>query len=384
MRPPHRRQAVLRAGAALALPAGGLAWTLPAPPATASTAASTTASAGTAAAPRTPYTGAYTGTGAGARAQRAAPDDEIAFTVSDPRITESSGLAVSRRHRGVTYTHNDSGGVAQIFALGPDGRTRAVLTLAGAGARDWEAMAMGRDEQGRPAIFVADIGDNLGGAWPYVTVYRVTEPERLRTRTLRATAFRFKYEDGPRNAETMMINPRTNRLYIASKLFSAAVYEAPARLSTRGTNLLRKVGDAPAIATDGAFAPDGSGYAIRTYFGARLYRVDAKGRPGRMLTSIGLPRQQQGESLTYSADGRSLLVGSEGPAQAVYRVPLPKDALPSPGPSGSSRNGDGEGNGGGAGSAEEGRRDSTGPSLGLIIALSIAAAVGYGLLRRRS
>ena len=38
-------------------------------------------------------------------------------------------------------------------------------------------MATGKDEQGRPALFVADIGDNLGGAWPYVTVYRVPEPD---------------------------------------------------------------------------------------------------------------------------------------------------------------------------------------------------------------
>ncbi|NED56452.1 hypothetical protein G3I24_36905, partial [Micromonospora aurantiaca] len=67
--------------------------------------------------------------------------------------------------------------------------------------------------------FVADIGDNLGGAWPYVTVYRIPEPRQLRSQTLRATAFKMKYEDGPRNAETMMINLRTNRLYIASKLF---------------------------------------------------------------------------------------------------------------------------------------------------------------------
>ncbi|MFI0351651.1 hypothetical protein [Actinomadura sp. 9N407] len=343
LRPPPRRgarrappaAALTFLAAALALPAAGLLW---APP--------------------------------------AAAEDKVAFRISDSRITESSGLGVSRRHKGVVYTHNDSGGVAQIFALGPDGKTRAVLTLPGAGARDWEAMAMGEDERGRPAIYVADIGDNLGGAWPYVTVYRVTEPAELRTRSLDATRFRFKYEDGPRNAETMMINPRTNRLYVASKLFGGAVYEAPAKLRTGGFNKLRKVADAPSMATDGAFSPDGRTCVIRTYFGSRVYAVDAQGRPGKSLESVGLPVQKQGESITYSADGRSLLAGSEGSSQPVYEVPLPEEVLPSPSASpAAGRDG---------GGAEDGRRDSTSASLGLVLALGVAAVIGYGLVRRRS
>ncbi|WP_067801954.1 hypothetical protein [Actinomadura formosensis] len=311
-------------------------------------------------------------------APAAAKDGRVAFTISDPRITESSGLAASSLHQGTVYTHNDSGGVPQIFALGPDGRVQAVLTVAGAGARDWEAIALGRDGRGRPAIFVADIGDNLGGAWPYVTVYRIPEPARLRSQTLHATAFRLKYQDGPRNAETLMINPRTNRLYLASKITNLAggkIYEAPARLRTGGFNVMRKVGDAPAIATDGAFSPDGRTCVIRTYFGARLYSVRPDGRPGESLKSIGLPAQVQGESVTYTTDGGSLLVGSEGRKQPVYRVPLPEEARPSP--SASSKNASPAGN------AEEGHRDATNTRMGLFLALAIAGAAGYGLVRRR-
>ncbi|WP_030165991.1 hypothetical protein [Spirillospora albida] len=303
----------------------------------------------------------------------AARGGEIAFRMGDPRITESSGLAVSARHPGIVYTHNDSGGVAQIFAVDGAGRTRAVLTLSGAGARDWEAMALGKDERGRPAIFVADIGDNLGGAWPFVTVYRITEPAALGNRTVRATAFRLRYADGPRNAETMMINPRTNRLYIASKLFGGAVYEAPATLRAGRSNTLRKVGDAPAMATDGAFSPDGRTCVIRTYFNAKLYGVGADGRPGKALETIDLPMQRQGESITYAADGRSLLAGSEGSNQPVYAVPLPGSARPSPSSSPAGRSAEG---------APE-RHDAGGARAGLFLALAIAGAVGYGLLRRR-
>ena len=130
-------------------------------------------------------------------------------------------------------------------------------------------------------------------------------------------------------------------------------------------------------ATDAAFAPDGRSYVIRTYFGARIYRVESNGRPGRQLTSVSLPDQVQGESIAYTADGRSLLVGSEGRAQPVYRVPLPEEALPSPSPDpttpGARRVG-----------ADDGGRDSTPASLGLFLALGATAALGYALLRRRS
>ncbi|MFI0409871.1 hypothetical protein [Actinomadura sp. 3N508] len=310
-------------------------------------------------------------------ASGSARGEQIAFTIDDPRITESSGLAASTRHPGIVYTHNDSGGVPKIYALDAGGRVRAVLTFAGAGARDWEGIALGKDERGRPAIFAADIGDNLGGAWPYVTVYRIREPAQIRSQTLRATTFKIKYADGPRNAETFMINPRTNRVYIASKLFGGKVYEGPAKLRTSGYNVVRKVADAPAMATDGAFSPDGRTCVIRSYFGARLYSVGPDGRPGKSLKSLGIPMQSQGESLSYTADGRSLLLGSEGENQPVYRLPLPDEALPSP------SGGKTPKNAGAGGDAEGVAGDTRNTRVGLLLALAIAAAVGYGLLRGR-
>jgi len=260
---------------------------------------------------------------------RADPEARVAFTVSDPRITEASGLAVSRRHPGIVYMHNDSGDGARVFAIGPDGRTRATFTVAGAQNRDWEGMALGRDGTGRPALFLADIGDNLGGKWPFVTIYRIPEPAQVRSQTLRATAFRLKYRDGARNAEAVLIDPRTNRLYLASKLFGGALYAAPARLKTSGLNVLRKVGDAPAIATDGAFAPDGRTFVIRTYTNAHVYAMTAAG-PGRQLDVVPLPDQSQGESIAYGLDGTSLLAGSEGLDEPLWRVGLPAAARTSP------------------------------------------------------
>src|SRR5690606_12078369 len=136
----------------------------------------------------------------------AADDKErLLFRFKDSRISESSGLAVSRTHEGVVYTHNDSAAGPVFYAVGPDGRTRATFTLAGAAARDWEGMALSTDRRtGRGVLWFADIGDNLGGAWPTISIYRVREPASLRDATLPATRYRFRYADGGRNAEGIM------------------------------------------------------------------------------------------------------------------------------------------------------------------------------------
>jgi hypothetical protein len=247
---------------------------------------------------------------------------EVVVRLQDPRIQESSGLAGSRRHPEVLWTHNDSGDGPRLYALGADGRTLATLTLAGVQARDWEAMAAGRDDRGRPALFVGDIGDNLD-AWPEVAVYRVTEPARLGDATVAAARYRLRYADGPRNAEALLVDPRSNRLYVATKEpDGGGLYRAPARLRTDQPNLLHRVARVPPLVTDGAFAPDGRSFVLRDYQSAYVYTA-----PGRRVGELPLPLQEQGESLTVSADGRSVLVGSEGVNSEVWRVPLPASVL---------------------------------------------------------
>ena len=245
-------------------------------------------------------------------------DKRVLFTIADPRITEASGLAVGLRHPDVLYTHNDSSDVPRFFAIGEDGRTLAAFTVAGAEARDWEAMATGRDRRGRPVLYLADIGDNLGGAWPSVSVYRVREPRRLRDATVRATRYRFRYADGARNAEALLVHPRTGRLYVVSREWEGGLYAAPKRLRSGEVNVLRRVAGAPSFVTGGDFAPDGSRFALRTYLSASIYASPGEGQ----VASVSLPDQPQGESVAYTRDGRALLVGSEGPRSAVWRVPL--------------------------------------------------------------
>ncbi len=76
----------------------------------------------------------------------AAGADGDGFTLKDPRITESSGLAASRAHPGVYWTHNDQD-EPRVFAVDSrTGETVATVTLRGVGKpRDMEAVSVGPD-----------------------------------------------------------------------------------------------------------------------------------------------------------------------------------------------------------------------------------------------
>jgi hypothetical protein len=141
-----------------------------------------------------------------------------------------------------------------------------------------------------------------------------------------ARRYRLRYADGPHNAEALLVDPRSNRLYVASKQDEGGgLYQAPARLRSGQVNVLRRIAAVPATVTDGAFAPDGRTFVLRTYLDAHVYT--AQGRP---LDTFGLPLQRQGESITYSRDGRDVLVGSEGLRSEIWRVRLPEAARPPP------------------------------------------------------
>ncbi|MDA5285986.1 WD40 repeat domain-containing protein [Streptomyces sp. Isolate_45] len=251
------------------------------------------------------------------------------FTITDPRIRESSGLTASRLHPGVYWTHNDSDDGPYVYGVdAATGKTVARVTLTGIGTpRDVEAISLGPDGQ----LYVGDIGDNRNGTWDHVWVYRFPEPKQLADTTVKAEQFTVTYADGPRDAEALMVHPVTGRVYIASKHErTAGLYEGPERLSAGGPNVFRRVADVPWV-TDGAFSPDGGRLTLRGYFTARTYPWK-DGRPQGGGTRVSAPFQGQAESVTYTADGATLMFGSEGANSRVIAVPA-TDGAPDDGSS---------------------------------------------------
>lgn len=297
------------------------------------------------------------------------------FTITDPRITESSGLAASRLHPGVYWTHNDSDDGAHLYAVDSGtGRTVATVTLTGVGRpRDIEAISIGPDNQ----IYVGDIGDNLGGSWQYVWIYRLPEPQRLTDQSVRATQYVVKYADGARDAESLVVHPKTGRVYIIDKKEDGGhLYEGPARLSTSGTNVFKPIAPVDLWATDAAFSPDGEQLVVRGYFGGIAY--DWNGGDLKRTGRLNVPLQRQGESVTYSADGSRLMYGSEGAGSSVVAEDAPEGASSSGGsrsPAGGKGSGQASGDGGGL--------DGGVTKGALAVAVVCAALFGVRRLRRR-
>lgn len=246
------------------------------------------------------------------------------FTIHDQRITESSGLAASTIHPGVVYTINDSDNEPRIYALDRDGNVVASLLMRLVYNRDWEAIATGPHKR----VWVGDIGDN-GENQSSITLYRFREPDPLEDQRLYWSRYRLEYEDGPHNAETLLVHPKTGQIYIVTKdSGGGGIYEAPNPLSADATSTLHRIGDAPARVTDGTFLPDGSGIVLRTYTKAYVLGWPS----GKVRRTISLPSQPQGESVTTAKDGKRILVGSEGRGSQVFSVPLAPPKKPSPTP----------------------------------------------------
>jgi hypothetical protein len=244
-----------------------------------------------------------------------APSDQaqVAFSFRDTEIIESSGLAVVD---GLVVTTNDSGDTGRVFTVDPvTGKTVGVTAWAD-DPTDVEALA----PDGHGAVWVGDIGDNTESR-DSVQLAHVTlggtgndaEPE----------VHDLTYPDGAHDAETLMRDPTTGRLYVASKgALGGELFEVP----ESGDGRMRALGDVLPLATDGAFLPDGKHFVVRNYAVAAVYAFPSLEK----VDQVQLPGQEQGEGLAVDTDG-SLLLSSEGLHSKVLRVSLPtSSALPSP------------------------------------------------------
>jgi hypothetical protein len=263
----------------------------------------------------------------------AAPAPQVDRIVTDARIKEASGLASSVAHAGVVWTHQDSGNPAQVFAVDVRGATAAVVSLRGVRPTDWESMAMTRDSSGRWMLAVGDIGDN-NLRRPEVQVLLFREPGQLRNARVRVQrTLRLRYPDGAADAETLVADPRTQRLYVVTKgLLGGDIYAVPQQAWPDGSDATAQSRVWPltlvahvdmSLVTDGAFLPDGR-LVLRNYGSMTVYDDPTKAN-GTMVpqSSMVLPEEPQGESVALGPGGRSLLVGSEGEQQPLMRLALP-------------------------------------------------------------
>lgn len=318
----------------------GLALTAAALFALAGVALPTTASAGTSPVTSAPAARAAAGV---PMADPTPATSKKLFTIKDQRIQKPTGLAKSVKHDGIYYAVNDSGTSPRVFAIDTTGKVKAVLRFK-ADLTDVEAVGVGRDG----TIYVADIGDSEANR-DMVEIYTIQEPENLDDQDVKYHRFDFTYPDGAHDAETLLVEPGTNQLYVVTKATKGTgmIYAAPPAPSRQGTNELSELAPAPAgVITDGTFLPDGQSVVLRT--SADVSTVAWGDTPtviARGATPFG-----QGETVAVGRTDNTVLVGANS---AVYQVAVPakKSAATPPAASATPKAGTGDQAGGSSGNS---------------------------------
>jgi hypothetical protein len=282
--------------------------------------------------------------------------------IANDDVDEASGLAASWRHDGLLWTHNDSGGSARLFLMKQDGSHVATVNLKGvADATDWEDMAVGpcappskgdsdqasdADQKGatKSCVYVADIGDNRAGR-EQVAIHRFEEPglpDKLPADVSVQVngSFEFRYPGGPRDAEALMVHPKTAALYVVDKRIqgNSGVYRVP-RSSHAGNQ--KNSDKKPALAvelgqlrldaslgfgsmiTAGDFSPDGTELSVRTYLAVYTFcakSADVEAIIGADPSKSSPPFMLQSEALGYDRSGRAIWMTSERRPSPVYRM----------------------------------------------------------------
>ncbi|MFI6265415.1 hypothetical protein [Micromonospora sp. NPDC051006] len=202
--------------------------------------------------------------------------------------------------------------------------------------RDTEDLAVGADG----TIWVGDIGDN-DRTRQTIAVWRLAPGAD------RPVLYRMSYPDGAHDAEALLVTG-DGRPVIVTK-YSAVLYTPSTALRPGATVPLTRVGQVrlPATTTSNPFgglgrssvtgaatASDGRRVVLRTY--ADAFEFDVTG--GDVITALttgtpritALPDEPQGESISYSRDGRSLFTVSEaavaGTRPVILRYPLAEPA----------------------------------------------------------
>ncbi|MDB4943293.1 MAG: hypothetical protein JWP97_2827 [Labilithrix sp.] len=272
------------------------------------------------------------GADAGAEAGPACPTfgtPATLTTLASAAIDESSGLAASSRNPDVYWVHNDSGDSARAFAVGKDGELLTILTFDTTKPVDIEDMAIEDESPERSYLYFADTGDN-DLLRKDVIIHRVEEPGvGAATVTSASAKMTVRYPDGPHDAETLLFDPVTKDLLLATKVIGApSAIHRIGPFVPGGSVTTSKIAEVDvALATGGEISRDG------LYIGIRNYGPDAFiwiRKPGESLAAAfarppclaPVADEKQGESLAFTVGTRGFATISEGKKPELHVTPF--------------------------------------------------------------
>jgi hypothetical protein len=244
-------------------------------------------------------------------------------TIQSPTLDEASGLACSISNDGFIWSHNDSGGEAMLYLLSLGGEESGKFLLPGITNIDWEDLAIGLGPQiSTNYLYIGDIGDNRAIRKSY-SIYRFEEPD-LNSLDLPSNSsveefstIQYVYEDGARDAETLMIDPVSRDLFIVSKRGqNSFLYKLPFPQDTIEMDTALRVGILPfTYTTGGDISGDGTEVLLKNYKNIFYWRRENKESLEDLLQTSPivlkyLP-EPQGEAIAFKADGTSFFTVSE-------------------------------------------------------------------------
>lgn len=248
-------------------------------------------------------------------------------------IVEASGIVTSHTMPGYFWIHDD-GGRGVLHLLNSDGVAIASVRLQSEyGFTDIEDIALNVDPiTNKSSIFVADNGDN-NSVRDIKTISVFEEPTAIQLQqsssiVLQPTlSIRFRYPDGKRDAETIMVDPQNNDVYIVSKReASVGVYQVKAPFVNSEVRTLKKLGNIPyRLITAGDISSKGDQIILRDYEKAyhwnRLTNETIATALSKDARCISIVAEEQGEGICFSQDGESFFTVSErskSPQEFIY------------------------------------------------------------------
>lgn len=258
-------------------------------------------------------------------------------------LNEVSGIALSSQQKAFAYVHNDSGDESRFFAI--DSNAALVTTIRFKGAeqngkvRDCEDITVGKSDKGdRRYIYLGDIGNNFA-LRPFVCVYKIAESDIKLDKpeiTVNTIPVFFKYPDGSRDAETIMVDNQERLLYIVSKREdSVHVYTSKLNWTKNDTITLEKrstiffPGSRPQKwIVSGDISWDGSKVLLKSiskvYFWQRIEGEPVWKTLTRPPVELPYKKEPQGEAICFDEKNTGYYTVSEGNNRPVYHYTIPQ------------------------------------------------------------
>ena len=272
--------------------------------------------------------------------------------LADKTLTETSGMALSRRNENLLWVINDGGNPPIIHAVGLDGSDRGQVHLLNAKNRDWEDLAAFQFED-ESYLLIGDCGDN-NRIQKSSFLYAVVEPQMGKTGFPDGFSvpwkwrIEFSYIDGPRDCEGLAVDTNNQQILILTKrTVPPVIYTLPLAPPNTKTILsaqpVATLNGIPVPSSEelredplyGRFrsqptamdiSPDGKTIAILTYRQPYLfnrYRNESWAKVfDRPFKALSMPRMRQAEAICFSSDGTSLFVTSEKRPAPLYRLDI--------------------------------------------------------------